>query len=447
MKSSFEIELIECNDEKRKKTSTKNDEAPQGKGRAHHSEFARLINSGSREGVKGKVLEKLESQFKCKFLKAEVDIWGWAVNKSEESKVDYYSGRMDAIAFRQHQSQAQVLVVDWKTTTKTDVLDLVNWWRKAEKFGPPLYQCLVYRELLAEHLENNGVDVLVGIMLVPFHQSLPELLMPGCCIDFTKMEKQGLLDGIKKYRWFSNANESKSPPESEEMILWRHINYPRVNNESPPESDEETIPWRHINYARAINESPPESDEETILWRHLNYPRVINESPPESDEETIPWRHLNYARVINESPPESDEETIPWRHIHDARAINESPPESDGETIPRRHINYPRAVNESPPESDDQTIPWRHINYARVINESPPESDKGTIQWRHINYPRAINESPLESEKDMIPWRHIKHARVIDESLPESDKETILCLKNMFLFFLLISFVLYILVT
>ena len=47
----------------------------------------------------------------------------------------------------------------------------------------------------------------------------------------------------------------------------------------------------------------------------------------------------------------------------------------------------------------------------------------------------------------MIPWRHIKHARVIDESLPESDEETILCLKNMFLFFLLISFVLYTLVT
>ena len=177
---------------------------PQGKGKKEHLEFEDLIKSGSREGLKGKVLKELESQFDCEFLAAEVDIWGWSVQRSNAR---FYSGVMDAVAIRVTGPKPEVLVVDWKTTNaKTDVSDLSTWWDKATNFSVPLYQCLVYRELLAKHLSND-LDVKVGVMIVPYHQSHPELLKPGLCVDFTEMEEKGLLMGLKKYRWCSQDSE------------------------------------------------------------------------------------------------------------------------------------------------------------------------------------------------------------------------------------------------
>ena len=176
---------------------------PQGKGRKEHLEFEDLIKSGSREGLKGKVLKELESQFDCEFLAAEVDNWGWSVQRSNAR---FYSGVMDAVAIRVTGPKPEVLVVDWKTTGKTDVSYLRTWWDKATNFSVPLYQCLVYRELLAKHLSND-LDVEVGVMIVPYHQSHPELLMPGLCVDFTEMEEKGLLMGLKKYRWCSQDSE------------------------------------------------------------------------------------------------------------------------------------------------------------------------------------------------------------------------------------------------
>ena len=177
---------------------------PQGKGKKEHLEFEDLIKSGSREGLKGKVLKELESQFDCEFLAAEVDIWGWSVQRSNAR---FYSGVMDAVAIRVTGPKPEVLVVDWKTTGKTDVSYLRTWWDKATNFSVPLYQCLVYRELLAKHLSND-LDVKVGVMIVPYHQSHPELLMPGLCVDFTEMEEKGLLAGLKKYRWCSQDSEA-----------------------------------------------------------------------------------------------------------------------------------------------------------------------------------------------------------------------------------------------
>ena len=178
---------------------------PQGKGKKEHLEFEDLIKSGSREGLKGKVLKELESQFDCEFLAAEVDIWGWSVQRSNAR---FYSGVMDAVAIRVTGPKPEVLVVDWKTyiAAKTDDSDLSTWWKNATNFSVPLYQCLVYRELLAKHLSND-LDVKVGVMIVPYHQSHPELLVPGLCVDFTEMEEKGLLTGLKKYRWCSQDSE------------------------------------------------------------------------------------------------------------------------------------------------------------------------------------------------------------------------------------------------
>lgn len=208
MKNSFNPKEINIK-EKRRATnnSTENESGnnnPQGKGKKEHLEFEDLIKSGSREGLKGKVLKELESQFDCEFLAAEVDIWGWSVQRSNAR---FYSGVMDAVAIRVTGPKPEVLVVDWKTTNaKTDVSDLSTWWDKATNFSVPLYQCLVYRELLAKHLSND-LDVKVGVMIVPYHQSHPELLKPGLCVDFTEMEEKGLLMGLKKYRWCSQDSE------------------------------------------------------------------------------------------------------------------------------------------------------------------------------------------------------------------------------------------------
>ena len=177
---------------------------PQGKGIIEHGEFEDLIKGSSREGRKGKVLKELESQFECEFLTAQVDIWGWSVQKSNAR---FYSGKMDAVAIRVTGPKPEVLVVDWKTIdAKKEDSDLSTWWEKAKNFRVPLYQCLVYRELLAKHLSND-LDVKVGVMIVPYHQSHPELLVPGLCVDFTEMEEKGLLTGLKKYRWCSQDSE------------------------------------------------------------------------------------------------------------------------------------------------------------------------------------------------------------------------------------------------
>ena len=208
MKNSFNPKEINIMETRRAtNNSTENESGnnnPQGKGKKEHLEFEDLIKSGSREGLKGKVLKELESQFDCEFLAAEVDNWGWSVQRSNAR---FYSGVMDAVAIRVTGPKPEVLVVDWKTTGKTDVSYLRTWWDKATNFSVPLYQCLVYRELLAKHLSND-LDVKVGVMIVPYHQSHPELLMPGLCVDFTEMEEKGLLAGLKKYRWCSQDSEA-----------------------------------------------------------------------------------------------------------------------------------------------------------------------------------------------------------------------------------------------
>ena len=115
-------------------------------------------------------------------------------------------GKMDAVAFRPEESE--VLIVDWKTSTQKGTESLDTWWDKAGNFGDALYQTLVYRELLTKHLKRSTeVDIKVGVMLVPYHQSNEELLVPGSCVDFSEIEKAGLLSGLKQYRWVCHESE------------------------------------------------------------------------------------------------------------------------------------------------------------------------------------------------------------------------------------------------
>ena len=201
MKSSFQPIPISLSS---KRGESNPNTSPQQEGTKLHKNFAAEINKSrderAKEGIVGKMLKEIEDKFNIEFIKAEVSISGYAANKS---KVVAYSGIMDAVAIRlrsRPEDDLKVFVVDWKTTAKTDLANLSKWWDHATNFKIPLYQCLLYRGLLQMHLKRNEIKAQVGIMLVPFHQKT-ELLMPGLCMDFKNMDKEGLLEGLKQYKW------------------------------------------------------------------------------------------------------------------------------------------------------------------------------------------------------------------------------------------------------
>lgn len=185
--------------------------SPQHKGKKIHLSLANQINEDRGDGKKkGKMLTMIEKEFRCKFIQAEVRISGCAVNTQDsfgKLTLDFWSGSMDAVAIRRKKGGLEVFVVDWKTSDKADEQLIRKWWKNATNFRNPLYQCLVYRELLQAHFKRNRVDAKVGIILVPFHQSFPDIVRPGLCVDFRRMEKL-LLDGLKKFQWFAVPDEA-----------------------------------------------------------------------------------------------------------------------------------------------------------------------------------------------------------------------------------------------
>ena len=183
---------------------------PQKEGQKLHRMFADQIKK-HRDGITGEMLNEIEFQFRCKFIQAGVNVSGYAVtNTSAFPLLYFWSGEMDAVAFRRSgEDDLQVFVVDWKTTTKTKSSDLdPEWWTRAGNFKGPLYQCLVYRELLQAHLKRNHLKANVGIILVPIHQNYPELSVPGLCVDFKRMDEMGLLDKLREFQWLPVLDDS-----------------------------------------------------------------------------------------------------------------------------------------------------------------------------------------------------------------------------------------------
>ncbi|XP_029183186.2 uncharacterized protein LOC114951143 [Acropora millepora] len=184
--------------------------SPQHGGIKHHIRLAEKINEDRRDGNEGKMLEMIEKKFRCQFIQAEVRISGCAVKTQdsfEKLTLDFWSGEMDAVAIRRENDVLEVFVADWKSSAKADEQLILKWWENAGNFKRPLYQCLVYRELLQAHFNRYGVDAVVGIILVPFHQSHPEIIRPGLCVDFQEMEKL-LLHRLKEYEWKAVLDES-----------------------------------------------------------------------------------------------------------------------------------------------------------------------------------------------------------------------------------------------
>lgn len=223
LRESFDVKLIDLRETKtRKATKRPSDEqdkggqttqsisSPQKKGQEIHLSLAKKIKERTRDDIGGKMLEEIEETFDCKFIKAEVRISGYAVKTANfcgKPTQDFWRGNMDAVAIRRTEGVLEVIVVDWKTRAKAGEQFIPEWWKKATNFKEPLYQCLVYRELLQAHFEHNDVDAKVGIMLVPFNQSYPEIIHPGLCVDFRGMETL-LLDGLKKFDWYAVPDKS-----------------------------------------------------------------------------------------------------------------------------------------------------------------------------------------------------------------------------------------------
>ena len=206
MRSAFDIRNIKIPVDRNhgdplKKSSSRSLKQAQERGKQFHKALVKQINGQrTRKSLEGQLLTKLEEEFNCKFLQAEVRIRGYAVKRS---KVDCYKGKIDAVALRQSpRGDPEVVVVEWKTFAKDDLQNPMKWWNGATYFKKPLYQCLLYRELLQTHLEVSDLRARIGIMLVPYNQAHQGKVVPGLCTDFQNMEKEGLLETIKSFQWF-----------------------------------------------------------------------------------------------------------------------------------------------------------------------------------------------------------------------------------------------------
>lgn len=73
----------------------------------------------------------------------------------------------------------------------------------ATYFKKPLYQCLLYREILKAYLKENDITARVGVMLVPIPQTGRQVI-PGLCRNVEEaMDEEELLNKLKEYKWFS----------------------------------------------------------------------------------------------------------------------------------------------------------------------------------------------------------------------------------------------------
>ena len=171
------------------------------RGKEFHHNMAREINSGTTNGTEGNLLKWIKEKFECDFIKAEIFISGYQAKG--KTQLDFWRGQMDAVAIRD-KDVCEVFIVEWKTSS----VDIEIWWENASYFRIPLYQTLVYRELMQAHFKRNDVNAKVGIILVPIHQKYPDVMYPGLCLDFQIMEDNHLFDKLKNFKWHTDVDES-----------------------------------------------------------------------------------------------------------------------------------------------------------------------------------------------------------------------------------------------
>lgn len=196
---SFETNTIEL---RRENFGVREKQTPQEKGKEIHRNLANCINKNIRDYcAEGRLLKEIENELRCNFLQAEVSIYGYC---TKESEIDFYCGKMDAVATRRtEQGHLEVFVAEWKSFSEKALLKHPNkWWDEARHFKKALYQCLIYRELLQACLKENDITARVGVMLVLIPRKSKPKVTTGLCMDFQRMDNAGLLDRIKEYEWF-----------------------------------------------------------------------------------------------------------------------------------------------------------------------------------------------------------------------------------------------------
>lgn len=187
-------------DDKQDKGGGTTESSPQNMGKEFHHNFDAEIKSGTP----GELLKWIKGKFGCDFIKAEILISGYSAKG--KTQMDFWSGKIDAVAIREFEKDVcEVFIVEWKTSS----VDTEIWWENASYFRIPLYQTLVYRELMQAHFKRNDVNAKVGIILVPIHQKYPDLMYPGLCLDFQIMEDNHLFDELKNVKWHTDVDESR----------------------------------------------------------------------------------------------------------------------------------------------------------------------------------------------------------------------------------------------
>ena len=179
-----------------------------------------------------KVVEEIEKQFQLNIVCSEKPIGGFSTDSKRQEGPYYWRGKIDAIGLMNGNDKdgCGVVVLDWRTCSRTS-----TFWEKASQYKAKLHQCLIYRRLLAVHMREYFEDPKMpepGIMIVPLDADNVQDNDPRLCMDFTTLEKAGILKKLDQFKWDANSfsqNESaeghkKAIPMVRSLLLVRSVN-------------------------------------------------------------------------------------------------------------------------------------------------------------------------------------------------------------------------------
>lgn len=182
------------------------------RGQKIHECLARKINDYGDtryEGKYGMLIEAIENRLECRFVRAEVAVYGFSLNddrsKAKRAEQLFWRGAIDAIGVTK---EGNLFLVEWKSLSRTEKFK--DFWRQPSDRGfvPALHQSLLYKKLLEIHLAAHKdlskiFERPLGIMIVPVRMDFRDVndTDPRICWSFEQIEKARILDGIKNLAW------------------------------------------------------------------------------------------------------------------------------------------------------------------------------------------------------------------------------------------------------
>lgn len=182
------------------------------RGRKIHECLAQKINNYGDtryEGEYGMLIEAIENRLECRFVRAEVAVYGFSLNddrrKAKQAEQLFWRGAIDAIGVTK---EGDLFLVEWKSSSRTK--QFIDFWRQPNDRGfvPALHQSLLYRKLLEIHLAaHKDLSKIftspLGIMIVPVRMDFRDVndTDPRICWSFEQIKKALILDGIENLAW------------------------------------------------------------------------------------------------------------------------------------------------------------------------------------------------------------------------------------------------------